>query len=54
MDVEIRGELTRGMTVVDRRDRKPFGDENVKVALEVDSERFKNQLMESLINWAES
>ena len=51
-DVELTGELTRGMTVVDRRDRKPFGEENVKVALEVDSERFKTQLMESLIDWA--
>ncbi len=51
-DVELKGELTRGMTVVDRRGRKTSGEENMKVALEVDSERFKLQLMESLIFWS--
>jgi len=54
VDVELTGELTRGMTVVDRRDRKPLGEENMKVALEVDAERFKTMLMESLIHWANS
>jgi inosine-uridine nucleoside N-ribohydrolase len=40
------------MTVVDRRGRTPLGEENMQVALEVDAERFKNQLMESLLVWA--
>tara|TARA_Y100001970_G_scaffold264602_1_gene351372 strand:- start:4899 stop:5843 length:945 start_codon:yes stop_codon:yes gene_type:complete len=53
-DVELNGELTRGMTVVDRREREPLGEENMKVALEVDSERFKTQLMESLLFWAKN
>lgn len=51
VDVELKGELTRGMTVVDRRDRKPLGEENMNVALEVDAERFKTQLMDSLLYW---
>ena len=54
VDVELKGELTRGMTVVDRRERKTFGDENVKVTVEVQAERFKKMLMESLIDWANS
>jgi purine nucleosidase len=52
VDVELNGELTRGMTVVDRRGRTPLGEENMQVALEVDAERFKTQLMESLLAWA--
>ena len=52
VDVELNGELTRGMTVVDRRGRTPLGEENIQVALEVDAERFKNLLMESLLVWA--
>ena len=52
VDVELNGELTRGMTVVDRRGSTPLGEENMQVALEVDAERFKNQLMESLLDWA--
>ena len=52
VDVELTGELTRGMTVVDRRGRTPLGEENMLVALEVDAERFKTQLMESLLAWA--
>ncbi|MDC0229412.1 nucleoside hydrolase [Deltaproteobacteria bacterium] len=51
VDVELRGELTRGMTVVDRRDRTPLGKENINVALEVDAERFKTMLMNSLLSW---
>ena len=54
MDVELRGELTRGMTVVDRRGRTPLGEENINVALEVDAERFKTMLMNSLLSWAVS
>ena len=53
VDVELNGELTRGMTVVDRRGRTPLGEGNMQVALEVDAERFKNQLMESLLVWAQ-
>ena len=52
VDVELTGELTRGMTVVDRRGRRPLGEENMEVALEVDAERFKTLLMESLLSWA--
>ena len=51
VDVELRGELTRGMTVVDRRGRIPMGEENINVALEVDVERFKTMLMKSLLSW---
>ena len=51
VDVELNGELTRGMTVVDRRGRTPLGEENMNVALEVDAKRFKTQLMESLLTW---
>lgn len=53
VDVELSGELTRGMTVVDRRGRTPLGEENIKVALEVDAERFKIMLMDSLLGWAQ-
>ena len=52
VDVEVRGELTRGMTVVDRRDSpSPLGEGNINVALEVDAERFKTMLMNSLLSW---
>jgi len=51
VDVELKGEITRGMTVVDRRDRKTIGEENMKVALEVNAEKFKKNLMESLLFW---
>jgi len=51
VDVELRGELTRGMTVVDRRGRTPLCKENINVALEVDAERFKTMLMNSLLSW---
>jgi len=53
VDVELNGELTRGMTVVDRRGRTPLGEENMQVALEVDAERFKKQLMQSLLVWVQ-
>ena len=53
VDVELRGELTRGMTVVDRRGRTPLGEENMQVALEVDAERFKTRLMQSLLAWTQ-
>ncbi len=53
VDVELNGELTRGMTVVDKRGKTPSGEENMKVALEVDAERFKNLLMQSLLVWVQ-
>ena len=53
VDVELRGELTRGMTVVDRRGRTPLGEENMQVALEVDAERIKTLLMQSLLAWTQ-
>ena len=52
VDVELNGKLTRGMTVVDRRGSTPLGEGNMLVALEVDADRFKDQLMESLLAWA--
>ena len=51
VDVELRGELTRGMTVVDRRGRNPLSEEKINVALEVDAERCKTILMNSLLSW---
>ena len=51
VDVELRGELTRGMTVVDRRGRTSLGEGNINVALEVDAELFKTMLMNSLLSW---
>ena len=53
VDVELKGELTRGMTVIDRRGRTPIGAENMEVSLEVDAELFKTQLMQSLLAWAQ-
>ncbi len=52
VDVELRGELTRGMTVVDRRGREPLGEPNVRVALAVDAPRFKKRFIETLLAWA--
>ena len=52
--VEVRGELTRGMTVVDRRGRESLGEGIVQVALEVDAPRFKSAMLESLLAWAQA
>jgi len=48
VDVELRGEYTRGMTVTDRRpgSRAPV---NVEVAVDVDSERFLKLFMERVV-----
>jgi len=48
VDVELRGEYTRGMTVTDRRpgSRAPA---NVEVAVDVDSERFLKLFMERVV-----
>ena len=52
--VEVRGERTQGLTVVDRQGREPLGDSNVQVALEVNDPRFKSKLLESLLAWGQS
>jgi purine nucleosidase len=46
VDVETKGELTRGMTVVDRREGAKA---NAMVALEVDSERFNSLWLETVL-----
>jgi inosine-uridine nucleoside N-ribohydrolase len=48
VDVETRGELTRGMTVTDRR---PWSrvEANVEVAVDVDSERFLRLFMDRVV-----
>ncbi len=51
VDVETRGELTRGMTVADRRPA-PAGTAAVDVALEVDAKRFEAGFLEALLRWA--
>jgi purine nucleosidase len=51
VDVETRGEVTRGMTVVDRRS-VPAEPANVDVAVAVDAERFVNDFMATLVAWA--
>lgn len=50
VDVEIRGEITRGMTVVDRR-ADPDGEPYVDVAVAVDGERFVKAFMASVMSW---
>ena len=52
VDVELSGELTRGMTVIDSRDRITADNWNTFVAVKVDSERFKSQIIDSLVKWA--
>ena len=56
VDVETRGELTRGMLVADRRvEWAPAlrgSGPSVDVALEVDAERFVRQFMQELVAWA--
>ncbi len=49
LDVETRGELTRGMVVADRRARRPLGDppHPVRVCLEVDAARALQVLVAS-------
>jgi purine nucleosidase len=51
VDVELRGELTRGQTVVDLRAEQTWQSERkvtTRVALEVDAERFLDFLVERL------
>jgi pyrimidine-specific ribonucleoside hydrolase len=51
VDVETRGELTRGMTVVDRRrhHRVQGGGANVDVIVDVDAERFLGLIMDRVV-----
>jgi pyrimidine-specific ribonucleoside hydrolase len=49
VDVEIHGELTRGMTVVERRHyRRVIEDANLDIIVEVDADRFLNLIMERI------
>ena len=52
VDVETHGELTRGMTVVDRR-LVPAEPINVDVAVAVDAQRFVDDFMATLLAWAQ-
>ena len=52
VDVETRGQFTRGMTVADRRPR-PGKEPTVDVALEVDAKRFVADFMEALVWWTQ-
>lgn len=52
VEVETRGQFTRGMTVADRRPR-PGKEATVDVALEVDAERFVADFMEALLWWTQ-
>lgn len=50
VDVEIKGELTLGMTVVDRRiHRRDEDSPNVDICVSVDSERFLEMFMERTV-----
>jgi inosine-uridine nucleoside N-ribohydrolase len=46
-DVEVRGELTRGATVFDRR-RVPAWRHNMEVAVDMDVHKVTQQLLRSL------
>jgi len=48
VQVETKGEMTKGMTVADRRPHRTHGKPNLHVALEVDAERFLSLLIERL------
>jgi inosine-uridine nucleoside N-ribohydrolase len=51
VDIETRGELTRGMTVADRRPA-PAKAPSVEVALSVDAGRFQAEFLDALVRWA--
>jgi len=49
VDVEIHGELTRGMTVVERRYYRRVKEEaNTEIVVEVDAERFLDLIMDRI------
>jgi inosine-uridine nucleoside N-ribohydrolase len=47
IDVETQGELTRGMTVVERRTHR-INDTNAEIVLEVDAEKFHNLIIDGV------
>jgi len=51
VEIETRGQFTRGMTIADRRARAAHVP-TVDVAVKVDAERFEAQFMEALEGWA--
>jgi inosine-uridine nucleoside N-ribohydrolase len=52
VEIETRGQFTRGMTVADRRP-KPAHAPTVDAAVEVDSRRFVADFMEAVLWWAQ-
>ena len=50
VDVETRGEITRGMTVVDRRD-DPEYTPNVDVGVAVETECFVRSFIDSIVTY---
>ncbi len=48
VQIETQGEITTGMTVADRRPFRAQGKPNVRVALEVEADRFLSLLMDRL------
>ena len=51
VEVETRGQFTRGMTIADRRPR-PAHEPTVDVAVEVDHKRFVTDFLDSILWWA--
>ena len=51
IEVETRGQFTRGMTIADRRP-SPAQEPTVYVAVEVDHRRFVDEFMDSVLWWA--
>lgn len=51
IEVETRGQFTRGMTIADRRP-SPAQEPTVDVAVEVDHRRFVDDFMDSVLWWA--
>ncbi len=52
VEVETRGQFTRGMTIADRRPR-PAHEPTVDVAVEVDAQRFVADFMDAILWWAQ-
>jgi len=52
VEVETRGQFTRGMTIADRR-AKPAHESTMDVAAEVDAQRFVAGFMKALLWWAQ-
>jgi purine nucleosidase len=52
VEVETRGQFTRGMTIADRRPR-PAHEPTVDVGLEVDADRFVTGFMDAIVWWAQ-